>query len=183
MIFVGIILILIGLSALTGISLFNFLFAIILIVIGVRLIVGRSWNSAWDWHWHHHDNDNYHHDHYHSHHHATVSDDDWINEVLVFSPINKSFTSQSLKGGKITMVFSGGEVDLTRVKTNATEIDLELSSVFSDLTVTVPADWKVRSAAAAFAGNVDTYRAQGGDGPVTLTIRGQAVFGNIEVRK
>ncbi|HUC02021.1 MAG TPA: LiaF domain-containing protein [Candidatus Paceibacterota bacterium] len=181
MIFVGIILILIGLSALTGISLFNFLFAIILIVIGIRLIVGRSWNGAWDWHWHHHDdvNDRS----YYSHHHATVSDDDWINEVLVFSPINKSFTSQNLKGGRIVMVFSGGAVDLSRVKTSATEIDIELSSVFSDLKVIVPTDWKVRSAAAAFAGNVDTYRAQGGDGPVTLTIRGQAVFGNIEVRK
>lgn len=180
MTFVGIILILIGLSALTGISFFNFLFAIILIVIGVRLIVGRSWDGVWDWHWHDHGED---HDFHHGHHHATVSDDDWINEVLVFSPLNKSFTSQNLKGGKVTMVFSGGEVDLSRAKTSATEIDLELSSVFSDLKVTVPAGWKVRSAAAAFAGNVDTYRAQGGDGPVTLTIRGQAVFGNIEVRK
>jgi len=81
------------------------------------------------------------------------------------------------------MVFSGGEIDLTQIKTDATEIDLEVSSVFSSIEITVPKDWNVRSTAAAFLGNVDTHAAQGGDGSVTLTIRGEAVFGEIEVRK
>ena len=170
---VGIILILIGISALTGISLFNFVFAIILIVIGIRLITRRSWHDAWPRHDHpyHHDSD------------TMGSGDDFIEEVAVFSPLNKSYTAAHFKGGKIVMVFSGGEIDLTSIKTDATEIDLEVSSVFSGAEVTVPKYWKVRSAVNIFVGNVDIHQAAGGDGPVTLTLRGDAVFGQIEVRK
>ena len=165
---VGIILILIGISALTGISLFNFIFAIVLIVIGIRLITRRSWHDSW--HWHHHGD-------------TMESGDDLVDEVAVFSPLNKSYTAEHFKGGKIVMVFSGGEIDLTGAKTDATAIDLEVSSVFSGIEITVPKDWKVRSAVNIFAGNVDIHQASGGDGPVTLTLRGDAVFGSIEVRK
>lgn len=170
---VGIILVLIGLSALTGISFFNFIFAIILIVIGVRLVMGRSLHDMWPWHGHH-----YHHDS-----DKMGSGEDRIDEVAVFSPLNKRYTTEHFKGGKIVMVFSGAEIDLTQAKTDATDIDLEVSSVFSSVEITIPRDWKVISAVKVFAGNVDTHQAQGGDGPVTLTLRGDATFGQIEVRK
>lgn len=167
---VGIILILIGLSALVGISFLHFLFAIILIVIGVRLITRRSWHDAWHWDEHRHG-------------HNIPSGDDYIDEVAVFSPLNKSYTTEHFKGGKIVMVFSGGEIDLTQIKTDATNIDLEVSSVFGGIEITIPKDWKVVSAVNIFAGNVDIHQAQGGDGPVTFTLRGDAIFGHIEVRK
>jgi predicted membrane protein len=167
---VGIILVIIGLSALTGISFFNFIFAIILIVIGVRLVMGRSWRNAWHWDEHRHGYKN-------------PSNDDFIDEVAVFSPLNKSYATEHFKGGKIVMVFSGGEIDLTQAKTDGTTIDLEVSSVFSGIEITVPKDWKVTSAVKIFAGDVDMHQAQGGDGPVTLTLRGDATFGHIEVRK
>jgi predicted membrane protein len=165
---VGIILVVIGISALTGISLFNFIFAIILIAIGIRLITGRSWHDSW--HWHHHGN-------------TIESGDDLIDEVAVFSPLNKAYATEHFKRGKIVMVFSGAEIDLTQARTDATEIDFEVSSVFSSVEITVPKEWKVKSATNAFAGNVDIHQAQGGDGPVTLTLRGDAVFGQIEIRK
>ena len=81
------------------------------------------------------------------------------------------------------MVFSGGEVNLTQIKTDETEIDLEISSIFSGIEIVVPRDWKVVSTANVFLGNVDTSAAQGGDGFVTLHLHGEAVFGEIEVRK
>lgn len=81
------------------------------------------------------------------------------------------------------MVFSGGEVDLSQVKTDRTEIALEVASVFSGIEIIVPKDWKVKSNANVFLGGVDTHMAQGGDSNVTLTIHGDAVFGEIEVRK
>jgi predicted membrane protein len=81
------------------------------------------------------------------------------------------------------MVFSGGEVDLTQIKTDETEIHLEVSSIFSGIQITVPKDWKVKSTANVFIGNVDTSGAQAGDGSVTLHLHGEAVFGEIEVRK
>lgn len=179
---IGIILILIGVSALTGISFFNFIVAIVLIMIGIRMVAGRSWHGAWRW------ND---HPHEHRNNFSSASDEDRIDEVAVFSPLNKSFTSEHFKGGKIVMVFSGGEIDLTQVKMVGVEVDLEISSVFSDIRIIIPKNWKLRTSAAAFLGSVDVQQAQGssdGDGgdasnSVILNLRGEAAFGNIEVRK
>jgi predicted membrane protein len=170
---VGIILILIGVTALTGIPLFGFFFAVILIYIGIRMISRRSVNGGW------------HCDAHHNHDYSVkiAPGDRSIDEVSVFSPLNKSYTTEDFKGGKIVMVFSGGEVDLTQSKADGTEIHLEVSSVFSGIRITVPKDWKVVSTANVFAGNVNTSAAQGGDGVVTLHLHGEAVFGGIEVRK
>jgi predicted membrane protein len=167
---VGIILILIGISALTGIPFFGIIFAIVLIAIGVRMISRRSVRGGWRW-----DEP--------SSGAKTASGERSIDEVAVFSPLNKTLTTQDFKGGKIVMVFSGGEIDLSQVKTDLTEIDLEVSSVFSGAEILIPKDWKVKSNANAFFGGVDTSKAQGGDGNVTLTIHGDAVFGGIEVKK
>ena len=166
---IGILLIVIGISALTGISLFNFIFAIILIAIGIRMISRGSVRGAWRWE--------------RSHQGSTTSTERSIDEVAVFSPLNKSFTTENFKGGKIVMVFSGGEIDLAQVKTDSTEIELEVSSVFSSIEITIPKEWNVKSTANVFLGNIDTHQAPDGDGNVTLTIRGDAVFGEIEVRK
>jgi predicted membrane protein len=173
---VGIILILIGISALTGIPFFGFLFAVVLIAIGIRMIARRSVHSGWRW-------DDYGHDHDHNHTRKTASGERSIDEVAIFSPLNKSYATEHFKGGKIVMVFSGGELDLTQIKTDETEIDLEISSIFSGIEIVVPKDWKVKSSANVFLGNVDTSAAQGGDSTITLHLHGEAVFGEIEVRK
>ena len=70
----------------------------------------------------------------------------------------------------------------TQVKTELSEINLEVESVFSSVEITIPKHWKVRSQAAVFLGNVDLHQAQGGGSAVTLNIHGQATFGEIEVR-
>jgi predicted membrane protein len=165
---VGIILILLGISALTGISIGGFIVAVILIAIGIRIISRGSRRSAW---------------HSEDHHGYTSSDEMSIDEVAIFSPLNKTLTAQNFKGGKIVMVFSGGEIDLAQVKTDSTDIHLEVASVFSGIEITVPKEWKVKSSANVFLGNVDTHAAEGGDSNVTLTIHGDAVFGEIEIRK
>jgi hypothetical protein len=163
---IGIILILLGASALTGVPLFNFIVAVVLIAVGLRLITGRSSPHVW-----HIDNP------------TMTSGDNDIDEVVIFSGLKKSFTSTHFKGGKVVMVFSGGDLDLTRVKTDGVAIDLEVSSVFSHTRIIVPNNWNIRSVANAFLGIVNTSAAREGSGPVVLTIHGEAAFGEIEVRK
>jgi predicted membrane protein len=175
---IGIILILVGVSALTGISLFNFIIAIVLIAIGIRMIAGRSMGGPGSWQWHHHGGPDPHHGH------GTVSSgDNRIDEVAVFSSLNKAFTGNNFKGGKIVAVFSSAEIDLTGVTAGGSSVGLEVSSVFSSVEITIPKSWNVRSSASMFLGNVDTHQAPDGDGSVTLTLRGEAVFGEIEIRK
>jgi predicted membrane protein len=162
---IGIILILLGVSALVGVPFFSFIVAVVLIAFGLRLIAGRVVPDIW-----------------HSADHRTISNEESIDEVVIFNELNKSFTSGRFKGGSVVMVFSGGEIDLTQVKVIGTEITLEISSVFSGIRVVVPKAWKVRSTANVLLGMVNLRQAQAGDGPVTLTVRGEAAFGEIEVK-
>ena len=99
-------------------------------------------------------------------------------EKMDLLKIDRKFTSRSVNDG-----FSGGEINLTQAKTEGAEIHLEVASVFSGVEITVPKDWKVKSNANVFLGGVDIHQAQGGDSNVTLIIHGDAVFGEIEVRK
>jgi hypothetical protein len=164
---IGIILILAGISALTGVSLGGFIVAIILIAIGIRILSRGSARGSWHW----------------EHCHHIPSGEMSVDEVAIFSPLNKAVATDNFKGGRIVMVFSGGEIDLSKVKTDRTEIELEVVSVFSGVEVIVPKDWKIKTNANVFLGNMDAHTVQGGEGGVTLTIHGSAVFGDIEVRK
>ena len=183
MVFVGVILILIGISALTGIPFFNFIFAVVLIVIGVRLIMGRpfggpaaKWEGkAREWgdqtarEW--------------KNRKQSVYGADTIDEVAVFSPLNKGFTGAHFTGGKIVAVFSSAEIDLSGATAEGSTVEIEVSSVFSSVEITIPKDWNVRPSPSVFLGNVDTHQAPDGEGSITFVIRGEAVFGEIEIRK
>lgn len=178
MLIVGIILILIGLSILTGTHFLSLIIALVIIAIGVRFIVRRSGGDFWDWHGH----PTPHRGGWGGFGNPNASHEDTLNEVIVFSALNKKIISDNFSGGKIVMVFAGGELDLTDVKTTRSEIDLEISCTFSSIEIIIPKEWKVRSNAKVALGAVDTHAAQGGDGMVTLVIKGDVVCGEIEVR-
>ncbi|MFA6552448.1 MAG: hypothetical protein WCT19_03025 [Candidatus Paceibacterota bacterium] len=155
----GIILVIIGISALLDLSFFKLFFAIIIILLGVRLISGK-WSRI-------------------SPESASVSNEDFLNEVLIFSPVNKVLKSEKFKGGKAVLVFAGGQIDLKDVKSADGTIYLELTSVFSGLKLIVPKDWKVVSEGSAIFGGYNN-KTESGSGTV-LNIKGTAVFGGVEI--
>ncbi len=163
-IIVGTLLILWGLSAFLGFDLFRFFFALVIILIGVRILTGRRQ------HWGHWNDMNV----------ATVSQEDFLNEIVIFSPINRVVKSENFKGGMVKMVFAGGVIDLSGVKTQAKEIELTIKTVFAGLKLIVPKDWKVNIQGSAVFGGYDN-RVQPGEGAVTLNLKGSAVFGGIEI--
>ena len=180
---IGIILILVGLTILTGVHFLGLLVALVLIAVGIRFIVRRSSSGpgpSGSWAWRDHPG----HPNWHGHgsSHINTSHEDTINEVIVFSALDKKIISENFAGGKVVMVFAGGELDLTDAETTRSEIDLEVSCVFSGIEIVIPKEWKVRSSAKVALGAVDTHAAQGGEGSVTLVIRGDVVCGEIEVR-
>jgi predicted membrane protein len=162
-IIIGTLLILWGLSALFGFPLFHFFFALIVILIGVRILTGRRHWGNWE-----HMNV------------AAVSQEDLLNEVVIFSPINKAVKSENFKGGFVKMVFAGGVIDLSAVKTQAKEIDLTVKTVFAGLKLIVPKSWKVTIQGSAVFGGYEN-KVVPGEGSVTLNLKGSAVFGGIEI--
>jgi predicted membrane protein len=161
-IIIGVFIILLGVSALTGVSLFNFFFAIILIAIGVRILNGRRrGGESWD--------------------KKVISHEDELNEVAIFSPLEKEIISEHFAGGKVVMIFAGGEIDLRQVKTTAKEIDLEVVAIFGGARIVIPKEWSVNTSKnTAIFGGVSNG-AEKGTGDIVLNLKGAAIFGGLEI--
>jgi predicted membrane protein len=158
-----------GLSIFLNFSFFKLFFALIIILIGVRILAGRrQWGGPQNW------------SSWERMNVATVAQENLINEVVIFGPINKAVKSENFKGGMVKMVFAGGVIDLSAVKTQQNEIELTIKTVFAGLKLIVPKGWKVTTQGSAVFGGYDN-RVQPGEGHVTLNLRGSAVFGGIEI--
>ena len=156
----GTILVLLGLDALIGLSLFKIAFAILIIALGIRVLVGKR--HRWKWN------------------QKISSNEDLLNEVAVFSPLNKTIKSKEFEGGKVVMVFAGGEINLSKAETSKKEINLELVTVLSSCKLIVPKDWKVNLKGAAILGDNSNNTVKNG-GSTTLIIKGSTVLGSLEI--
>lgn len=160
-IILGLFLILAGLSALTGFSLFKFLLAAVLVAVGIKLISGRKRHG-----WQCFD--------------KTPSHEDVLNEVAVFSPLNKAVESDNFRGGKAVIIFSGGEIDLSKASSSEKEIELEIVAIFGGAKVIIPKDWRVKSNGTAIFGGYSN-RVEKSEGGTILNLKGAAIFGGIEI--
>jgi predicted membrane protein len=154
----GLLLVLIGISALFGIELFKFVFAVALIVIGVRILMRRS--------------------HHQFSGEGVVEASDYLDEVAIFSPLHRNVSSSAFRGGKILLIFSGAEIDL-RNATLAPGSSLEITAIFSGARVFVPRDWNVESRGAAVLGGFANHAEHGGG--FSLIVTGSAIFGGVEI--
>ncbi|MDD4409275.1 MAG: LiaF-related protein [Candidatus Pacebacteria bacterium] len=154
----GLFLILIGINILTGISFFNYIFAALIIYIGVRMIFGKKQEYRND---------------------KTLSHEDVLNEVFVFSPINKAVESGNFKGGDVVMIFSGGQIDLSQAKTSSKVIDMEIATIFGGIKLIIPKEWKVNFQGVSIIGGSTNNSAAEGD--VILNIKGVTIMGGVEI--
>jgi len=166
-IILGLILILIGLSALIAVSFIKLIFAIILIIIGIKILSGRHLHHLH--HWSHDKTE------------ASASHQDFINEVVIFGPLNKTFKSENFKGGKVVAIFSGGEIDISGAKTSEKNVNLEFVAIFSGVKLIIPKNWKVNSQGTAILGGYNNRVSQAAEAETILNIKGAAIFGGVEI--
>jgi predicted membrane protein len=144
------------------VELVKYIFALLLILFGVSVITGRGFNLArWN--------------------RKTTENTNQLNEVAIFSPVNKVVETDNFTGGEMVMIFSGGEIDLSHVKTKAKSIDLEIVIVFGGGKLILPKDWKVSLQGTAILGGYDNRVDNGIKGTVVLNIKGVAVLGGLEI--
>jgi predicted membrane protein len=165
-IIIGLFLILIGLSSLTGLSLSKYFFAIILILIGLRILTGRRHN------WFLCQSRN---------HSVSSTTSNFINEVAVFSSSKKVVKSTNFEGGKTVVVFGESTVDLSGIKTKQKETEIEAVAVFGQLTLILPKDVMVKSEGAGVLGAYTNQTQAKSTSGKTLKVRGAAVFGEVKL--
>ena len=141
------------------------------------------------WHKHHH---HYRHGHYHPHQpfppyfEKEENKEDFIDSTALFAGVKKNILSKNFKGGEITNIFGGTELNLTQADFEE-KITLEITQVFGGTKLIVPANWQIKSelSVTAFGSMEDKRPIQPNvnNEPVkTLVLTGTTVFGGIEIR-
>lgn len=107
-----------------------------------------------------------------------------LDTVSVFGGIKKNIISKDFKGGEITCVFGGAEINLTQADINGNVI-LEVTQVFGGTRLIIPANWEIQSEIVAVLGSIEDKR------PVTdhytpdkkvLVLKGVTLFGGIDIK-
>ena len=115
-----------------------------------------------------------------------VVGDDFIDYVNVFSGGERQIVSENFRGGRISAVFGGMELDLTKAKLATGRNELEIACVFGGATLIVPDDWNISiEVTPVLGGFSDSRKLIPGrtiDPTRQLVIKGAVVFGGGEIK-
>lgn len=124
------------------------------------------------------------------HHNHQVSefknDSGFIEETNIFSGSKRVITNQIFKGGRITNVFGGTNLDLSQTIIEGNDTVLEVECVFGGVEILAPADWNIKIEVTSVMGGFKDkfgYIQKPIDNSKTITIRGNVVFGGGEIKR
>ncbi len=146
---------------------FNFFWPALFIVIGVVLLINsRRIVKKLDY--------------------TTGTKADMIDYVNIFSGAERQLITNNFLGGKITSIFGGGEVDLTKSSLAPGDNVIEITCIFGGTTIVVPENWNVIITVTPILGGFTDSRRIGSDvikdATRSLTISGTVIFGGGEIK-
>ncbi|TKC10638.1 hypothetical protein FA048_10705 [Pedobacter polaris] len=109
---------------------------------------------------------------------------DYLDSVNVFGGSHQIVYSKNFKGGEITAVFGGCDVNLTQADFEG-QVVIDITAIFGGAKIIVPPGWNVKSEVTAIFGGLDDKRSIQ---PATesqnklLIIKGIALFGGVDIR-
>jgi len=116
---------------------------------------------------------------------AEQSKEDFVDATSIFGGVKKNILSKNFKGGDISNVFGGSEINLTQADFEGTAT-IDLVNIFGGTKLIIPAHWEINSDVAAIFGGVEDKRPiiQGGTvgAKKVLNLTGTSFFGGIEIK-
>lgn len=111
---------------------------------------------------------------------------DFVDDVAIFGGGEKVINSNNFKGGSVTAIFGGSEIDLTSCKLAEGNNVLNITAIFGGSTIIVPRDWNILlNVTPIFGGFSNKIRREPNqviDQSKTLVIKGVAMFGGGEIK-
>lgn len=113
----------------------------------------------------------------------SYSSEDFVDSTSVFSGVHKKIVSKNFRGGDVTSIMGGTELDLSQADINGTVI-LDVTQIMGGTKIIVPAHWEIRTeVSAVFAGFEDKRQQPAVTNPdKILVLQGTSIFGGIELR-
>jgi hypothetical protein len=109
----------------------------------------------------------------------------WLNEVAIFGGGKRSVTGQNFRGGHISAVFGGFEIDLRKAVIEGEAAVMDIDAIFGGVEVKIPENWSaVIQGTGIFGGYADStvQPAETTPGFKRIFFKGSAVFGGVEVK-
>ncbi|MFC3563046.1 LiaF transmembrane domain-containing protein [Pedobacter jamesrossensis] len=113
-----------------------------------------------------------------------ASSHDFVEATAVFGGSNQIIYSKNLKGGDITVVFGGADVNLTQADFVENAF-FDVTAVFGGVKLVVPQNWVIKSNVTPIFGSIEDKRGHlipTGEVQKTLIIDGTVMFGGIEIK-
>jgi len=156
------------------ISFIKVFWPVLLIVIGVMILFGHGhrYHRRWHRHW---DNTPG----------SSSLDEGYIRQENIFSGSKQKIIHTEFKGGRISNIFGGAEIDLTQATLAEGRNELIIECVFGGVTLIVPSDWKVVLEMSSILGGFQDKRSvikEQPDATRILVIKGSAIFGGGEIK-
>jgi predicted membrane protein len=113
-----------------------------------------------------------------------VTDDNFLDSTSVFGGTKKIIISKDFKGGDVTNILGGAELNFTQADLQG-RVVLEVTQIFGGTKIVVPPHWVIKPEMAAIFGGIDdkrTIQAAVIDHSKVLVLKGTSIFGGIEIR-
>jgi len=109
--------------------------------------------------------------------------EDFIDATSIFGGVHRKILSKNFKGGDITTIMGGTEIDLTQADFTGT-VRLEVTQVMGGTKILVPPHWEVRSEVNAVLAGFEDKRQQSAiiNPDKVLIIVGTSILGGIELK-
>jgi predicted membrane protein len=109
------------------------------------------------------------------------ADDTVINATAIMGGFKRRITTQDFKGGEITAIMGGCELDLRQSSINGDAV-LNVYALFGGITVKVPIDWTVMLEGTPIMGGFEEKTVPPAAVGKRLIVRGYVIMGGLEVR-
>ena len=111
---------------------------------------------------------------------------DYIDDIAILGGGDKVITSENFKGGKVTAIFGGSKIDLTKAKLALGQNIIEVFCMFGGSTLILPESWNVKvDVISIFGGFSDKRRIRTDttmDVGKEIVIKGFVMFGGGEIK-
>ena len=112
---------------------------------------------------------------------------DYIDEVSILGGGEKIITSTNFKGGKITSIFGGNELDFKQTKLGEGTKVIDMFVLFGGSKMIVPSDWNIKTEVTTLFGGFSDKRKVDPmvipDPRKELIIKGLVLFGGCEIKE
>lgn len=113
---------------------------------------------------------------------TSASKEDVLQSTTIFSGTNKVILSKNFRGGTVTTIFGGTELNFMQADING-EVVLDITTMFGSIELVVPSHWDVKlDVNTIFGGIEDKRMVVPADANKILVLKGSCIFGGVDLK-